>query len=73
MADQAKGLLSPWLRKKRIEMVYPFLKGKVLDVGCGIGFLSQFIDPEHYLGIDIDEESLGIAHLKNPSKRFQKE
>jgi 2-polyprenyl-3-methyl-5-hydroxy-6-metoxy-1,4-benzoquinol methylase len=73
MPDQVSGILSPWLREKRIEAAYPFLKGKILDVGCGTGFLAKFITSENYLGVDIDEESLTIARRKNPSWRFQKE
>jgi len=40
MADQADGFLSPFLRKKRIEMALPFIKGRVIDIGCGVGKLA---------------------------------
>ena len=41
MTDQAaEGLLSPMLRNRRIQAVKPFLRGRVLDVGCGNGALT---------------------------------
>jgi 2-polyprenyl-3-methyl-5-hydroxy-6-metoxy-1,4-benzoquinol methylase len=73
MPDQADGLLSLWLRKKRFEIVRPYLQGKILDVGCGIGALSELVSPDSYFGIDIDEESLKTARKKYPQYRFMKE
>lgn len=74
MGDQvASGKLSPWLRSRRVEAVRPFLKGKVLDVGCGAGYLAQFLLPENYIGIDVDEEVLKKARQDYPLARFQKE
>lgn len=73
MADQADGLLSSWLRRKRIEMVRPYLQGRILDVGCGVGALSELTSPDLYFGVDIDEESLQIARKKYPQNRFEKD
>lgn len=70
MADQADGLLSPWLRRKRIAAVRPYLQGRVLDYGCGIGILTELCCPDLYLGIDRDIESLEIARNKFPDFRF---
>lgn len=70
MADQAAGLFSPWLRKKRIEAARPFLAGKILDYGCGIGVLAANIEPGNYLGVDIDVESIEIATKTYPQHRF---
>jgi len=53
-------------------MAQPFIKGKVLDYGCGIGKLAEICDPDSYLGIDIDIKSLEIAREKYPSFRFEK-
>jgi len=33
MADQANGLLSNYLRDQRIYAAYPYVIGKVLDIG----------------------------------------
>ena len=62
MANQvAQGLLSPALRRARVSAVLPYLKGRVLDFGCGSGFVSQFVAPDAYLGVDRDSPSLAQA------------
>ncbi len=53
MADQTDGFLSPFLRKKRIEMALPFIKGRVIDIGCGVGKLAKYVEAENYVGIDL--------------------
>lgn len=72
MADQAtEGLLSPYLREKRFGAALPYLKGKVLDFGCGSGGLAKYIHSNDYLGIEIDGMSLKRAHEFYPHHRFQ--
>ncbi|MHA1567622.1 MAG: class I SAM-dependent methyltransferase [Alphaproteobacteria bacterium] len=72
MADQGReGLLSPFLRKQRSKAARPYLKGRVLDVGCGAGALAKLIDPESYVGIDIDEDPLNRARRDFPHHRFE--
>jgi 2-polyprenyl-3-methyl-5-hydroxy-6-metoxy-1,4-benzoquinol methylase len=74
MADQgAEGLLSPYLRKKRMQAALPYLKGRVLDIGCGSGMLATWIAPERYLGVDIDASSLAIARARFPAHHFTSE
>jgi 2-polyprenyl-3-methyl-5-hydroxy-6-metoxy-1,4-benzoquinol methylase len=71
MADQAsEGLLSPFLRERRISAVKPFLTGKILDIGCGAGALASWVQPENYFGVDIDEDSLQTARLTYPLHFF---
>lgn len=71
MADQGtEGLLSPFLRTQRFNAARPFLKGKVLDYGCGSGGLAEFIAADNYLGIEIDPISLHNAKLAFPKHRF---
>lgn len=71
MADQLTGLLSPFLRSRRIAAVQPFLdKGNLLDIGCGTGELAHDVDPAKYVGADQDEESIAIARSKFPEHRF---
>lgn len=72
MPDQISGLLSPWLRRRRLNAVQPLLRGKVLDIGCGVGALAADCRPDSYLGVDIDEESLELARRSHPGFRFQK-
>lgn len=65
MADQAKeGLLSPFLQRKRMEIVSPYLKGNVLDFGCGSGGLASLVDKDRYLGVEVDVDSLERAKSK---------
>lgn len=71
MADQVKGgLLSPFLRARRIAMAAPHLRGKVLDVGCGVGVLAARCRSENYYGVDIDPVSIEIARARFPQHQF---
>jgi len=71
MADQVTGLLSPFLRSRRIAAVTPFLdQGRLLDIGCGTGMLARHVDSTRYLGVDSDEESIAIAKRRFPAHRF---
>ncbi len=71
MSDQiSEGLFSPSLRKIRIQKAFPFIKGRVLDVGCGSGELAPFFSPEAYWGYDPDEQSITHAKGKFPQYQF---
>jgi 2-polyprenyl-3-methyl-5-hydroxy-6-metoxy-1,4-benzoquinol methylase len=73
MSDQITGFLSPWLRDRRLKMVRPYVQGRVLDYGCGVGVLAEMCKPDFYLGVDIDKESIGIAKRTYPHFRFEYE
>jgi 2-polyprenyl-3-methyl-5-hydroxy-6-metoxy-1,4-benzoquinol methylase len=71
VADQAnQGLLSPWLRKRRLVAASPWLSGRVLDYGCGSGALADEVDADRYLGYDIDATSVDRARLLHPLHTF---
>jgi len=71
MADQLTGLLSPFLRSRRITAVGQFLgQGPLLDIGCGTGALARNVDAARYVGVDRDEESIAIAKRLFPAHRF---
>lgn len=71
MADQGRGgLLSPFLRTRRIAAARPFLKGRILDVGCGTGKLASLVRADSYVGFDIDEFSLNAARTAHPGHHF---
>jgi 2-polyprenyl-3-methyl-5-hydroxy-6-metoxy-1,4-benzoquinol methylase len=71
MADQLTGLLSPFLRSRRIAAVRPFLiRGNLLDIGCGTGELARYVDSTRYFGVDRDEESIAIARKQFPTHHF---
>ena len=40
---------------RKIKYISRMLKGKVLDIGCGKGFVEKFVDGEYY-GIDITDK-----------------
>ena len=71
MADQgSEGLLSPFLRNRRFAAAIPYLKGRVLDYGCGAGGLAAFVSPELYLGYDVDAETVRLAKALHPDHCF---
>ncbi len=70
MANQVSGLLSPWLRQRRVHQVLPHLQGRILDFGCGVGELARFVGPDSYVGVDIDAESLAAARQRFPRHYF---
>ena len=44
-----EGILSPYLRSKRLSPALPYIKGRVLDVGCGVGLLAVIEHVEDYI------------------------
>ena len=47
--------------------------GKILDVGCGEGVLSDYLNEEqkkHYMGIDLSHEAIKIAKKKRETLSF---
>jgi SAM-dependent methyltransferase len=71
MSDQgSEGLLSPFLKAQRLKKVREFIRGRVLDYGCGTGDLGQFCTPDAYVGFDIDPDSLSIAKESYPHLIF---
>ena len=71
MVDQgSQGLLSPYLRKARLDAARPWLRGRVLDIGCGTGALAEWCSDRDYVGFDADSSSLSMARLSRPNHRF---
>jgi SAM-dependent methyltransferase len=71
MADQVRGLLSPWLRQRRLEMVRPLLRGRVLDFGCGAAsVLADIVPPDRYLGVEVIPRNYERARRSHPDHRF---
>lgn len=61
-----------WRTRAHYKVVIPLLVGKVLDIGCGPGFLAAWTYPNeaHYTGIDISPEALVLAHTLFPAASF---
>jgi SAM-dependent methyltransferase len=71
VADQAsQGFFSPVLRSARLNAARPWLKGTVLDVGCGSGALAAFVEKDKYTGFDQDHQSIEVARRNFPVHRF---
>ncbi len=69
-AQGSEGVLSPFLKRRRFKAARPYIKGRVLDIGCGAGELAAYINPGFYLGVEQDEESLRKAKNDFPRHRF---
>jgi len=67
----SEGLFSPFLRSQRLKAARPFIKGRVLDVGCGMGELANVVPADRYMGVDVDEQTLVIARKFHPQHIFQ--
>jgi 2-polyprenyl-3-methyl-5-hydroxy-6-metoxy-1,4-benzoquinol methylase len=53
--QETEGLLSPWLRSRRLRQAAAFIEpgSAVLDIACGAGFLKQFLPANcRYFGMD---------------------
>lgn len=71
MPDQINGKLSPYLREQRFRAAERYLaKGRVLDIGCGIGMLTRYVSADRYLGVDLDRGSVEDARREHPTYRF---
>lgn len=65
------GMLSYWLVRRRQQAVRRYLRGRVLDFGCGVGTLAEICDPAGYVGCDTDPRKLEIARRDRPQHRFE--
>jgi trans-aconitate methyltransferase len=64
------GLLSPFLRDRRLAAARPHLRGRVLDVGCAEGHLAGLVPAADYVGVDLDEGILAEARAAHPDHTF---
>lgn len=64
-------LLSAYLHKRRTNIVEPYLKGNILDIGCGPADLIQFLDEDqHYVGIDLNKNLVLQLRKQYPQYEF---
>lgn len=68
--QQDDGVLSSFLREKRFAAALPYLRGRVLDIGCGEGNLASFVEADLYVGMDINVQSLVRAKRRFPHHQF---
>ena len=69
--DGKPTLYSPRIRYTQ-NFSGPYLRGvkKILDIGCGIGSFTYFIDREDCVGIDLDMNAIKIAIKYCPKSNF---
>ncbi len=70
MRDNLDGYLSEFLRRRRMAAAKPYVTGRVLDFGCGIGFVCDWVGENRYVGVDVDPEVLAFAKHHYPRARF---
>jgi 2-polyprenyl-3-methyl-5-hydroxy-6-metoxy-1,4-benzoquinol methylase len=70
MNDNLDGFFSPYLRSQRMGAAKPYVTGRVLDYGCGIGLVCDWVGEERYVGVDIDPRVLEFAREQRPKGRF---
>ncbi|MEO1786857.1 MAG: class I SAM-dependent methyltransferase [Pseudomonadota bacterium] len=67
----AQGLLSPFLQRQRVRAAQGFMRGAVLDIGCGNGALAEHCNKAGYIGVDRDPATLLMAKAHMPAYTFQ--
>ncbi len=66
-----KPLLSDYARQQRLRAVLPFVRGDVLDVGCGYTFLPDYLTArQRYVGVDIHPAILARNARRYPQHTF---
>jgi len=68
---QITGFLSPILAKWRIKKIIKLIRGnEILDFGCGMGTLADYVREKNYYGVDINEDVIQSAkhHYHNKNK-----
>ena len=62
-----------WHTQEHSKLVEQYLHGKILDVGCGPGFLASRVWPNEgwYTGIDFSPRALQMARALFPGAHFE--
>jgi 2-polyprenyl-3-methyl-5-hydroxy-6-metoxy-1,4-benzoquinol methylase len=65
------GVLSGYLHKKRNGLVRRYVRGDVLDIGCGPATIAEFLTPsQKYVGIEIQEGYITYLRSRFPQHTF---
>ena len=64
------GILSPLLRRIRMDVIKPEVSGHVLDFGCSDGSASEYLECTSYTGIDASSVALETARYRYPQHTF---
>jgi len=64
-------LLTDYLMRRRNELVSRYIRGDVLDIGCGLGTIIPFLDAaQRYVGIEISQKFVAYLSQRFPQRRF---
>jgi 2-polyprenyl-3-methyl-5-hydroxy-6-metoxy-1,4-benzoquinol methylase len=64
-------LLSGFLTRQRFQAASPYIRGDILDIGCGYGRILSLLPPgTSYVGVDSGPEILQYLHRAYPSHEF---
>jgi SAM-dependent methyltransferase len=64
-------LLSRYLQRRRLSKIRGYVRGAVLDLGCGDASLMSWLAPDQpYTGVDSDAELVAGLQSLHPSRRF---
>ena len=58
------------INEEHKKIIEKNVKGRVLDVGCGIGRITKWFKPKSYIGFDFVPEFIDIAKKENPDYGF---
>ena len=64
------GLLTKFLERKREEEIYPYIKGKVLDIGCGPANALKNKKITKYYGTELNKNDVERLSKKYPNANF---
>ena len=66
-----KPILSDYARNWRWQMVAPYIRGRVLDVGCGFTRLPDRLGSDQgYVGVDVVLEAIRVGQQRYPQHTF---
>jgi 2-polyprenyl-3-methyl-5-hydroxy-6-metoxy-1,4-benzoquinol methylase len=70
-SSSLKGLLSGFLTRQRFKAVFPYIRGEILDIGCGYGRILSLLPPRTpYVGVDSGPEILQYLRQTYPGHEF---
>jgi SAM-dependent methyltransferase len=71
MIGTMKPLLSGYAVEQRWRMVFPYVRGRVLDIGCGFTRLPDRLLPNQpYVGVDVVAEAIRLSQQRYPQHTF---
>ncbi len=64
-------LLTEYVRQRRYAAIQPFIRGAVLDIGCGIAVTALSLEATHrYVGVDVNAALVADMRRRFPQYEF---